>query len=223
MTPSLIREAIVRRAAWSKTWSYVLRVALSFCLVLRASTWDSRCRIRRSAIIAAKRTVPSTKSFVGSEDVNRFWDEAATRHVAGLGLRVAVLDVALLVLELPDLHDEEVPLADPHPFLELPRDPTEPAVPVRAHHADPGRPRSWSAIPRISPSFVRGIRTRTTSSSATPASMGRDGLNICGVHHSGRSTASATRDRSSGRVSATGAYGNGTGGASKNVGLQMAR
>src|SRR5436309_13127847 len=77
---------------------------------------------------------------MGSEDVNRFWDEAATRHVAGLGLRVAVLDVALLVLELPDLHDEEVPLADPHPFLELPRDPTEPALPVRAHHADPGRP-----------------------------------------------------------------------------------
>src|SRR5438552_17814664 len=101
---------------------------------------DVSCRMHRSSIIAAKRTDPYTKSFVGSEDVNRFWDEAATRHVAGLGLRVAVLDVALLVLELPDLHDQEVPLADPHPFLELPRHPTEPALPVRPHHADPGRP-----------------------------------------------------------------------------------
>src|SRR5438876_10174167 len=89
--------------------------------------------MRRSSIIAAKRTVPSTKSFVGSEDVNRFWDEAATRHVAGLGIRVAVLDVALLVLELPDLHDEEVPLEDTHPFLELRRDQTGPDQPVCAH------------------------------------------------------------------------------------------
>src|SRR5205823_13107926 len=113
MTPSLIREAIVRRAAWSKTWSYVLRVALSFCLVLSASTWDSRCRMRRSSIIAAKRTVPSTKSLVGSEDINRLWDEAATRHVAGLGLRVAVLDAALLVLEVRGVDGVEVARADP--------------------------------------------------------------------------------------------------------------
>src|SRR5207247_9459997 len=112
--------------------------------------------MRRSSIIAAKRTVPSTKSFVGSEDVNRFWDEAATRHVAGLGLRVAVLDVALLVLELPDLHDEEVPLADPHPFLELPRDPTEPALPVPAHHADPGR----AEEPVRNPENRAGFRAR---------------------------------------------------------------
>src|SRR5438552_1311415 len=139
MTPSLIREAIVRRAAWSKTWSYVLRVALSFCLVRSASTWDSRCRMRRSSITSEKRTARSTKSFLGSEDVDRLGDDAATGHVAGLGLRVSVLDVALLVLELPDLDDEEVPLADPHPLLQLPRDPTEPALPVCAHDAYPGR------------------------------------------------------------------------------------
>src|SRR5438309_52833 len=65
-------------------------------------------------------------------------------------------------------------------------------------------PSSWSAIPRISPSFVRGIRTRTTSSSATSVSMGRDGLNVCGFTHSGRSTASGTRARSSMRVSPAG-------------------
>src|SRR5256714_540380 len=53
------------------------------------------------------------------EDVDRFRDETAAAHVARLGPHVAVLDVALLVLELPDLDDEEVALADPHPFLQF--------------------------------------------------------------------------------------------------------
>src|SRR2546421_6941372 len=75
-----------------------------------------------------------------SEDVDRFRDETAAAHVARLGPHVAVLDVALLVLELPDLDDEEVALADPHPFLQLARDATEPTLAIGTHHADPGRP-----------------------------------------------------------------------------------
>src|SRR3972149_1961767 len=35
-------------------------------------------------------------------------------------------------------------------------------------------PSSWSAIPSISPSFVRGMRPRTTSSSTTIVSMERE-------------------------------------------------
>src|SRR5216117_4094521 len=75
-----------------------------------------------------------------SEDVDRFRDETAAAHVARLGLRVAVLDVALFILELPDLDHEEIALADPHPFLQLARDTTEPTLAVGTHHADSGRP-----------------------------------------------------------------------------------
>src|SRR6266550_1169006 len=74
------------------------------------------------------------------EHVDRFRNESAAAHVARFGLRVAVLDVALFVLELPDLDNEEVALADPHPFLQFARDSTESTLAVRAHHADPGRP-----------------------------------------------------------------------------------
>src|SRR5437879_6262213 len=74
------------------------------------------------------------------EHVDRFRNESAAAHVARFGLRVAVLDVALFILELPDLDDEEVSLADPHPFLQFARDATEPTLAVGAHHADPGRP-----------------------------------------------------------------------------------
>src|SRR5207247_9617741 len=45
-----------------------------------------------------------------------------------------------LVLEVPDPEDQEVPRADPHPLLQLPRDPPEAGLPVRAVHADPGGP-----------------------------------------------------------------------------------
>src|SRR5438552_349439 len=75
-----------------------------------------------------------------SEDVDRFRDETAAAHVARLGLRIAVLDVALFILELPDLDHEEIALADPHPFLQLARDTTEPTLAVGTHHADSGRP-----------------------------------------------------------------------------------
>src|SRR6266571_4018437 len=78
------------------------------------------------------------RAFWTSEDVNRFGDETTAAHVAGLGLRVPVLDVALLILELPHLHDEQVPLADPHPLLELARDPAQPALAVLARDPDPG-------------------------------------------------------------------------------------
>src|SRR2546430_10635352 len=107
---------IVRSAAWSKTWSYVLRVAESFCLVRRASTWVSRCLICRSSNIERENERPGRlRALWASEDVDRFRDETAPAHVARLGLRVAVLDVTLFVLELPDLDDAEVALADPHP------------------------------------------------------------------------------------------------------------
>src|SRR5439155_173358 len=62
-----------------------------------------------------------------SEDVYRFRDETAAAHVARLGLRVAVLDVALFILELPDLDHEEIALADPHPFLQPAKDTTAPS------------------------------------------------------------------------------------------------
>src|SRR5256885_6083363 len=65
-----------------------------------------------------------------SEDVDRFRDETTATHVARLGLRVAVLDVALFILELPDLDHEEIALADPHSFLQLARDATEPTLAV---------------------------------------------------------------------------------------------
>src|SRR6266700_4029469 len=44
------------------------------------------------------------RAFWTSEDVDRFGDETTAAHVAGLGLRVPVLDVALIILELPHLH-----------------------------------------------------------------------------------------------------------------------
>src|SRR5256884_3092857 len=80
------------------------------------------------------------KNLWASEDVDRFRNESAAAHVARLGLRVAVLDVALFILELPDLDHEEVALADPHAFLQLARDPTESTLAVRAHHTDARRP-----------------------------------------------------------------------------------
>src|SRR5437867_13091643 len=47
-------------------------------------------------------------------------------------------DVALLVLEVPDPHDEEVSLPDPHPLLQLPRDSAQAGLAVRTHHANAG-------------------------------------------------------------------------------------
>ena len=68
-----------------------------------------------------------------SEDIDRLRDQSAAAHVARLGLRVSVLDVALVVLEFPDLDDEQVPFPDPHPLFQLARDPTETTFPVLAH------------------------------------------------------------------------------------------
>src|SRR5436190_19377776 len=72
------------------------------------------------------------------EDVHARGKDPPPAQVRGLRLRVPVADVALLVLEVPGIHDEEVPLADPHPLLQLPRDPPDAGLPVRAHHPDPG-------------------------------------------------------------------------------------
>src|SRR2546425_2320908 len=72
------------------------------------------------------------------EDVHGLRKDPPPAQVCGLRLRVPVTDVALLVLEVPRVDDEEVPLANPHPLLQLPRDPPEAGLPVRAHHADPG-------------------------------------------------------------------------------------
>src|SRR6266566_2991470 len=116
------------------------------------------------------------------EHVDRFRNESAAAHVARFGLRVAVLDVALFVLELPDLDDEEVAV-------------------FRTRHSDP-----YDLFFGHSRVDGEGRLKR---------------LRVCGFAHSGRSTASGTRARSSMRVSPTGAYGKGTGGVSKNVGLTM--
>src|SRR5712692_3629142 len=75
-----------------------------------------------------------------SEDIDRLRDQAAAAHVARLGLRVPMLDVALVVLEFPDLDDEEVPFPDPHPLFQLARDPTEATLPVLAHDPHPRGP-----------------------------------------------------------------------------------
>src|SRR2546425_13331401 len=88
------------------------------------------------------------------EDVHGLRKDPPPAQVCGLSLRVPVTDVALLVLEVPRVDDEEVPLPDPHPLLQLPRDPPEAGLPVRAHHADPGGPeelvrnREDLAVPR---------------------------------------------------------------------------
>src|SRR2546427_4522901 len=74
------------------------------------------------------------------EDVHGLRKDPPPAQVCGLSLRVPVTDVALLVLEVPRVDDEEVPLPDPHPLLQFPRDPPEAGLPVRAHHADPGGP-----------------------------------------------------------------------------------
>src|SRR2546428_9657474 len=74
------------------------------------------------------------------EDVHGLRKDPPPAQVCGLSLRVPVTDVALLVLEVPRVDDEEVPLPDPHPLLQLPRDPPEAGLPVRAPHADPGGP-----------------------------------------------------------------------------------
>src|SRR5439155_27131471 len=72
------------------------------------------------------------------EDVDGLRDHPAPAEVRGLRLRVPMADVALLVLEVPDPHDEEVPLANPHPLLQLPRDPAQAGLAVRTHHANAG-------------------------------------------------------------------------------------
>src|SRR2546425_791919 len=82
-------------------------------------------------------------------------------------------------------------------------------------------PRSWSAIPRISPSFPRGMRTRTTSSSGTTATMRRETLNVFGGY-SRRPTAPGWSGASSSGVSPTGTYGNGTAGVEPGVELCLA-
>src|SRR5437867_11817437 len=92
----------------------------------------------------------------GLEDVDRFRDQAAAAHVGRLGLRVPVFDVALLVLELPDLHDQEVAFANPHALLQLPRDATEAALPVLAHHANPRGPEKLVRDPEDLPVFPPG-------------------------------------------------------------------
>src|SRR5436853_1839541 len=158
------------------------------------------------------------------EHVDRFRNESAAAHVARFGLRIAVLDVALFVLELPDLDDEEVALADPHPLFQFARDPTESTLPVRTHHADPGCSKKL-----VGDAEDFGVfRTRHSDPydlffghSRVDAEGRLKRLRVCGFAHSGRSTASGTRARSSMRVSPTGAYGQGTGGGSKTVGLTM--
>src|SRR5436190_21674974 len=88
------------------------------------------------------------------EDVHARGKDPPPAQVRGLRLRVPVTDVALLVLEVPRIDDEEVPLPDPHPLLQLPRDPPEAGLPVRAHHPNPGGPeelvrdREDLAVPR---------------------------------------------------------------------------
>src|SRR2546426_12463903 len=88
------------------------------------------------------------------EDVHGLRKDPPPAQVCALSLRVPVTDVALLVLEVPRVDDEEAPLPDPHPLLQLPRDPPEAGLPVRAHHADPGGPeelvrdREHLAVPR---------------------------------------------------------------------------
>src|SRR3972149_4556078 len=130
-------------AGWSNTWSYVFRDSESFSFVRRASTWASRDRILRSSSMGTRCYRPPPLKLCGaarSEDVDRFREHAPAGHVGRLRPHVPVPDVALLVLERPGPDNDEVPLADPHPFLELARDPPEAALPVRAHHADSGRP-----------------------------------------------------------------------------------
>lgn len=53
-----------------------------------------------------------------------------------LGSRVPVHDIALAVLEGPGHHEQDVPLANPDPFLDLPLDPAHPGDPVKTPHPD---------------------------------------------------------------------------------------
>src|SRR2546426_4435536 len=90
------------------------------------------------------------------EDVHGLRKDPPPAQVCALSLRVPVTDVALLVLEVPRVDDEEAPLPDPHPLLQLPRDPPEAGLPVRAHHADPGRAEELVRDPEDLPLAVRG-------------------------------------------------------------------
>src|SRR3989454_2664222 len=183
MTPSVIRSAIVRRAAWSKTSSYVLRVSESFSLVRRASTWVSRMRRRRSSIIAEKRTFRSTKSFAGRQKMlidfrirprrlmqvdSVFVYRCLMSHFSSgicqtFTTRRSPSRIHIRFFSFPGMRPRRL-----FPSWHI----------TRIREA----PRSWSAIPRISPSFPRGIRTRTTSScSATLVTKGREDLNVSGA------------------------------------------
>ena len=53
-----------------------------------------------------------------------------------LGSRVPVYDIALTVLEGPGHHEQDVSLANPDPFLDLPLDPAHPGDPVKTPHPD---------------------------------------------------------------------------------------
>jgi len=81
-----------------------------------------------------------------------------------LGPDVAVDDIALLVLETPWNNDQEIPLADPEPLLDLALDPPG------ARDTSSQRTRIWfapsisSARPKISWFFFFGSLTRMISS-----------------------------------------------------------
>src|SRR5712691_4364678 len=133
-----------------------------------------------------------------------------------------MFDVALLVLELPHLDDEQVAFPDPHAFLQLARNPAQTALAVRTHDPNPRGPQE---LVRNSEDFAV-LRSRH----ADPDDLflfghsradGTGWLKRFRVRYSRRSTPSGTESDSSRRVSPTGTYGNGTGGVSKNVGLTM--
>ena len=53
-----------------------------------------------------------------------------------LGTGVAVVDIALFVLEAPRNDDQEIPFTDPQPFLDLSLDPAHTGDPVSASDRD---------------------------------------------------------------------------------------
>src|SRR2546422_994129 len=176
------------------------------------------------------RFLPRAQGIVQRRD-DPIRDEVGDRQegcvVEDLAVGLAALGIFLIrpervVLDLPDLHDEEVAFANPHPLLQLPWDATEAAFPVLAHHANPRGAQKLVRDPEDLPVFPPG---HSDADNLLLFSLSRDqgegGLKRFRLRHSRRVKTLGSIVGFSTRLSPTGSYGNGRGGVSKNVGLTM--
>src|SRR5687767_10117720 len=136
-SPSVLRLRSPRRSGSIACRRSALRNAhssldASDCMPASASA--SSCRSSTESIGAGS----SSPGIALEPDVEQFGDLLAAAQVHRLRADVAVLDVRLVVLEVPRLDDDEVAGLDPHAALHLARDAGHAGLAVLAHDAELG-------------------------------------------------------------------------------------